>query len=200
MILPKIPKALEGAPKLLLLGLLYLFPVLISARKLLDYCSPPGPHTPYVSAKFLRSSQPFQQKLAEVTSFLEGISQEAESPLIWDYEGVAVGGVNLAIAITTPTEIVYTYNYGLRSSLTGPNPWTEHTIFRVASVSKALTVWELIRLGIGWDEKVVKYLPELLDGRYSEEWGEVTVGALTGYVGGALRDCKLPLLPIYISI
>lgn len=191
MVMILLPQRASKLHSLVLLGLLCLLPVLTSARKLLDYCSPPGPHTPYVSAKFLRSSQSFQQKLAKITSFLEGISQEAESPLVWDHEGVAIGGVNLAVAITTPTEIVYTYNYGLRSSLTGPNPWTEHTIFRVASVSKALTVWELIKLGIGWDEKVVKYLPELLDGRYSEEWSEVTVGALAGYVGGALRDCKL---------
>src|SRR5207302_1443666 len=102
-----------------------------------------------------------------------------------------IGGINLAVAITTTTDTIYTFNHGLRLTLEGENPWTEHTIFRVASVSKALTVWEVVKLGIGWQEKVVSYLPELAEGRYQKEWSEVTVGALAGYVGGAMRDCGL---------
>ncbi|KAI5779896.1 hypothetical protein DFH27DRAFT_604805 [Peziza echinospora] len=172
----------------LLLPLALLFLALPSTySKLLEYCSPPGPHIPYISSSTF-SSPLLQEKLSELTTFLEEISSQAENPLLYDHGGAVVGGVNLAIAITTPTETVFTFNHGLRKSLEGKNPWTEHTVFRVASVSKAMTVWEVIKLGIGWEEKVVDYLPELLEGRYRKEWSEVTVGGLAGYVGGAVRD------------
>ena len=170
--------------------LLYSLPLLTSAKKPLDFCSPPGPHVPFVSADTLRNSPLVQEKLAELTQFLEEISSEAENPMIYDNGGISVGGINLAMSITTPTETIYDFNYGLRATDDEPNPWTEHTIFRVASVSKALTVWEVVKLGIGWDEKIIKYLPELAKGRYKNEWAEVTVGALAGYVGGAMRDCQ----------
>lgn len=70
----------------------------------------------------------------------------------------------------------------------------------MASVSKALTVWEVIKLGIGWEEKVVRYLPELAEGRYGKEWAEVTVGGLAGYVGGATRDCESLSLNLMVII
>lgn len=175
------------------LGLLFLsfsLPILIHASKLMEYCSPPGPHIPYVSANTLRTSPLVKQKLAELTKFLEEISTEAENPLLYELNGEGMGGINLAVSITTPTETIYNFNHGLRTKLEGTNPWTEHTVFRVASVSKALTVWELVKLGIGWDEKITRYLPELGQGKYGKEWAEVTVGALAGYNGGAIRDCE----------
>ncbi|KAF8463430.1 hypothetical protein BDZ91DRAFT_796293 [Kalaharituber pfeilii] len=181
---------LESIPRASKLFLIFLFlylPSLTFGTKLLEYCSPPGPHIPYVSAKTLRNSPAVQKRFAELTALLEKISNEAADPLIYDYKGAIVGGVNLAVSITTPTETVYTFNHGLETE-EGNSPWTEHTVFRVASVSKAITVWEIIRMGIGWDEKVARFLPELLEGRYKKEWSEVTVGALAGYVGGAIRD------------
>ncbi|RPB23997.1 beta-lactamase/transpeptidase-like protein [Terfezia boudieri ATCC MYA-4762] len=180
------PPDLRGAA--LLLVLLSFHPLLATAAKLMDYCSPPGPHIPYVSSDTLRNSPIFKMKLSELTMFLQKISDHAEDPMVHNDHGNPIGGINLAVAITTPTDTIYTFNHGLRLTLEGANPWTEHTIFRVASVSKALTVWEVVKLRIGWQEKVVSYLPELAEGRYQKEWSEVTVGALAGYVGGAMRD------------
>ena len=193
------PLGLRGASLLLsLLPLLSSLPLLTTAAKLMDYCSPPGPHIPYVSSDTLRNSPIFRIKLSELNMFLQKISDHAEDPMVHNDHGHPIGGINLAVAITTATDTIYTFNHGLRLTLEGANPWTEHTIFRVASVSKALTVWEVVKLGIGWQEKVVSYLPELAEGRYQKEWSEVTVGALAGYVGGAMRDCGL--FPDFCSI
>lgn len=168
------------------------------ANRFLKYCSPPGPHAPY--AKGLKNSPLFKKTAKEeLDTLLKSIATEADASVQYEMElggkpiEDTLGGAHISIAITSPTETFYTFNYGAELQVPKTSHpekvWTEHTIFRVASVSKALTVWEILKLGIDWNERVVDYLPELERGDYAAEWRELTVGALAGYVGGTVRDC-----------
>lgn len=69
-----------------------------------------------------------------------------------------------AIAIVQGDSVLYTKCYGIRE-LGRVEPITPHTTFRVASVSKgfaAVLTGLLVQDGVlGWDDKVIKYLPNL---------------------------------------
>jgi len=69
-----------------------------------------------------------------------------------------------AIAIVHGDSVIYTKCYGVRE-LSRFEPITPRTTFRVASLSKgfaAVLTGLLVRDGIlGWDDKIVKYLPNL---------------------------------------
>ncbi|KAK0641455.1 beta-lactamase/transpeptidase-like protein [Cercophora newfieldiana] len=72
------------------------------------------------------------------------------------------------------------------------------TIWRVFSVSKAITVYAfLARLGDGyWNEPITKYIPELADAPVRDpirdvNWAEVTLGSLAGQSSGITRDYSL---------
>jgi CubicO group peptidase (beta-lactamase class C family) len=74
----------------------------------------------------------------------------------FDVPGIAVG-------IVKDGQLIFAKGYGVRSLATG-KPMDEHTLFGIASNSKAFTTTALGMLvdegKIGWDDKVVDYLPE----------------------------------------
>lgn len=62
------------------------------------------------------------------------------------------------------------------------------SIYRIASTTKLFTVYLLLlKVGDGiFNDPVPKYLPELAG---IQNWDEITVGALAGYMGGIVSEC-----------
>lgn len=73
-------------------------------------------------------------------------------------------GPGMAIAIVKDDKVVFAKGYGVRE-LGKPEPVDENTVFAIASNSKAFTAAALAILvdekKLAWDDKVIKYLPEL---------------------------------------
>jgi CubicO group peptidase (beta-lactamase class C family) len=76
----------------------------------------------------------------------------------------------------------------------------ENTIFRIGSVSKLLTVYNLLaEVGMKrMNDPVTKWVPELAraakknkgDPVRRVQWDEVTIGQLSGHLSGISRNCK----------
>jgi len=76
----------------------------------------------------------------------------------------------------------------------------EHTIFRVGSISKAITMMAILKLPhVSLEDPVTKYLPELRDmSRRKEDanavppvsWDDVTLSALAEHMAGIGQDCE----------
>lgn len=73
----------------------------------------------------------------------------------------------------------------------------ENSVYRIGSITKAVTVFELLLLGkqVHFDDPVTKYVPELAaiaedDEITTAQWSQITVGALAGHLAGIGRDCK----------
>jgi CubicO group peptidase (beta-lactamase class C family) len=105
----------------------------------------------------------------------------------------------LAIAVVKDDSVVYARGFGVQR-LGGPAPVDEHTLFGVASTTKAMTAAALGILvdegRIGWDDPVVRHLPEF---RLSDPWvtSQVTIrDLLTHRVGvGRVTGNRLRYLP-----
>lgn len=65
------------------------------------------------------------------------------------------------------------------------------SIYRIASTTKLFTVYLLLlQAGDGiFNDPVPKYLPELAG---KQNWDEITVGTLAGYVSGIVSECAWP--------
>jgi CubicO group peptidase (beta-lactamase class C family) len=78
-----------------------------------------------------------------------------ESQVAWDIPG-------LAVAIVKDDRVVLARGYGVRE-MGKPEPVDEHTLFAIASNTKAFTAAALARLSgeqkVGWDDRVVDRLP-----------------------------------------
>jgi CubicO group peptidase (beta-lactamase class C family) len=90
--------------------------------------------------------------------------------------GMAEWGIpGLAVAVVKDGDVVFARGYGVRH-LAGPEQVDEHTLFGVASVSKAFTAAALgILVDDGvlhWDDPVVKHLPHF---RLYDPWVSETV-------------------------
>jgi CubicO group peptidase (beta-lactamase class C family) len=114
---------------------------------------------------------------------------------------------SFAIQIITKNSIipVYEYYHKAPSHLYGSGNSTtigKDAIFRIASVSKMFTVYALL-LECGFkcfEDPITKYVPELKNAKFNneidtEQWEQVTLGALASQMSGIGRDCELPSLP-----
>jgi CubicO group peptidase (beta-lactamase class C family) len=74
------------------------------------------------------------------------------------------GGTGLAVGILLDAELVYARGFGVADVKSG-RPVDEHTVFRVASVSKGFTALAALKLRdegkLALDEPIARYLPEL---------------------------------------
>lgn len=73
------------------------------------------------------------------------------------------------------------------------------TVYRVGSISKIFTILGILHEGIGMDDPITKYLPELgnlkaADGINNDitavSWDGITIGALASHMSGIGLDCK----------
>jgi len=105
----------------------------------------------------------------------------------------------LAIAIVKDDSVVHARGFGVRR-LGDPEPVDEHTLFGVASTTKAITAAALGMLvdegRIGWDDPVIDHLPDF---RLADPWvtRQVTIrDLLTHQVGvGRITGNRLRYLP-----
>jgi CubicO group peptidase (beta-lactamase class C family) len=104
--------------------------------------------------------------------------------------GMAEWGIpGLAIAVVKDDEVVFARGYGVRQ-LGRPEAVDEHTLFGVASTTKAMTAAALAMLVdeglLDWDDRVVDHMPEF---RLSDVWvtQEVRVRDLLGHRVGVGR-------------
>lgn len=110
----------------------------------------------------------------------------------WDIPG-------LAVAVVHDDEIVFAEGYGVRE-LGEPEPVDEHTLFGVASTTKAMTATSLAMLvdegELHWDDPVIDHMPEF---RLSDPWVTRHVtprDLLTHQVGvGRMTGNRLRFLP-----
>lgn len=65
-----------------------------------------------------------------------------------------------------------------------------NTVYRIASISKVFTVLGILREGIGMDDPVTKYLPDLSNLNAAVSWDDVTIGALASQMSGIGLDCR----------
>ena len=98
----------------------------------------------------LAFTQTLEQKLAEIDAYAEKTRAD------WNVPG-------MAIAIVKDDKVVFAKGYGART-LGKSEKVDENTLFAIASNTKAFTTASLSILidekKLGWDDKVVKYLPE----------------------------------------
>ena len=103
---------------------------------------------------------------------------------------------------THSDDLVYE-TYHTATEQTKASPVDGDTIWRLFSISKAITVYAfLARLGDNyWNEPITKYIPELAAAPFRDpirdvNWASITLGSLAGQSSGLTRDCKLRhLLP-----
>jgi len=95
-------------------------------------------------------AQTLDERLKEIDAYAEKTRQD------WKVPG-------MAIAIVKDEKVVFAKGYGIRG-LNKTEKVDENTLFAIASNSKAFTTASLAILvdekKLGWDDKVVKYLPE----------------------------------------
>ncbi|KAK0633908.1 beta-lactamase/transpeptidase-like protein [Immersiella caudata] len=94
-------------------------------------------------------------------------------------------------------DLIYS-TYNTATAQVGAATVGPDTIWRVFSISKAITVYAfLARLGDGyWNEPITKFIPELANAPFRDptrdvNWAEVTLGSLAGQSSGLTRDYSL---------
>ncbi len=103
-----------------------------------------------------------------LTSLLMCVTAAAQQPSFQDLDRYIVRAMHdaeipgLSIAVVKDDAVVFAKGYGVRRL--GDNaPVDEHTIFHIASVTKGFTTASLAMLvdegKLGWDDRVLKYLP-----------------------------------------
>lgn len=106
-----------------------------------------------------------------------------------------------AVQITTSdSQIWELYHTGTDSA----NVIKGDSTFRIASISKILTIYALLRTdAVQLDDLITKYVPELLcrtEQPWSIPWDQVTLRSLASHSSGAHRDSEFPLPSMYPSM
>ena len=103
------------------------------------------------------------------------------------------------LSVFSTDRVLFEYNYlypGMNNSLTS-GVLNRHTIFRMGSVSKLLTVYALLAATgtTHLDDPVTKWVPELAAARFESNltttpWQHVSLKALAAHLAGVTKDCK----------
>lgn len=150
-----------------------------------SYCPFLGPVFPAPTS--LAISAPFQATLNKLQASLQdaiATGTSAQGPVgINDTYSIQVFSVNDEAPLLD-------FNHrGV--DLVGNGTLNGDSIYRIASVTKLVTVYMLLIAGGDrvMSDLVTKYLPELAGKGY---YDEVTVGSLAGYVSGVIADGEMP--------
>ncbi|KAK4451228.1 beta-lactamase-like protein sdnR [Podospora aff. communis PSN243] len=114
-------------------------------------------------------------------------------------ESVNLSSTSFAVEVYSAhsNELIYSA-YNTATQQTGAAEVDTDTIWRLFSISKAITVYAVLaKVGDGyWNQPITKYIPELADAPYRDptrdvNWAEVTLGSLAGQSSGVTRDYSL---------
>jgi CubicO group peptidase (beta-lactamase class C family) len=125
-------------------------------------------------------SQTSPEPLAGLDAYVERVRQDWRAP-------------GIALAVVKDDEVVVAKGYGVRT-IGEPAPVDEHTLFAIASTTKAFTAAALAMLvdagRLGWDDRVVDRLPGFrLDDPYASQ--ELRVRDLLSHRSGLPRGDRL---------
>lgn len=104
---------------------------------------------------------------------------------------------SFAIQLTSASQTLWS-SYHTATTLGGPTHGTAivtgDAAFRIASISKTLTVYALLlQPNVSLDDPITKWLPELLENKNDDdgriEWDQITLRSLASHLGGIHRDC-----------
>ncbi|KAH7348219.1 beta-lactamase/transpeptidase-like protein [Pyrenochaeta sp. MPI-SDFR-AT-0127] len=140
-----------------------------------------GPVFP--APKSLSTSQSFQSTLSSIRTNIESAITAGNSS-----HGPLDPASSYSIQIFSSRDEKPLFDYHRRGSdVVGNRPIDGDSIYRIASTTKLITVYLLLlQSGDGiFNDKVAKYLPELAG---KQNWDEITVGALAGYIGGIVSE------------
>ncbi len=140
------------------------------------------PHLALALALALPAARPAdaQNPLHDLDAFVQQVMED------WDAPGIAV-------AVVKDGEVVLARGYGVKE-VGGTDPITEHSLFAIASTSKAFTVAALGMLvdagQISWDDRVTDLLPGF---ELNDPWvtRELTVRDLLSHRSGLPRGDRL---------
>jgi Beta-lactamase len=106
----------------------------------------------------------------------------------------------LSIEVTTRKGSVYTYNFGRTAALNGTGQGSQHditndSVFRIASVTKTFTAFEVLKRKLNLEASILEYLSglETLNPEGIQNWDGVDVRSLGSALSGVSRDCKSDL-------
>jgi CubicO group peptidase (beta-lactamase class C family) len=146
---------------------------------------------------FLGPVFPPPKTLTSDALFLTGLRQSIESALL---TGTTLHGpvssndtYSIQIFSTSDNGVPLLDFHHRGTSLVGNDTLNGDSIYRIASVTKVLTVYLLLLAEAGdgiLSDLVVKYLPEL---KGKGVWDEITVGDLAGYMSGIVGDGEFSL-------
>ncbi|KAF9697184.1 hypothetical protein EKO04_004972 [Ascochyta lentis] len=159
---------------------LFFYKTLVTAA-IASVCPILGPVFP--APKELHLSTTFQDTLGRIHSDIEKVLVSGNST-----HGSLNTNDTYSIQIFSTTSGKPLLDYHRRGpAILGNRTVDGNSVYRIASVSKLLTVY-LLLLEAGekvFNDKVTKYLPEL-EGAAS--WDDITIGSLAGYLGGITAE------------
>ncbi|KFA70998.1 hypothetical protein S40288_10374 [Stachybotrys chartarum IBT 40288] len=150
-------------------------------------CPPLGPVLPAPQSP--SGSDAVQDAIRRLTAGLEAQT-----------EALNASAVSIAVKSLHEDELLFNWHYTppVLSGI-GTDQIDENTIYRVGSVSKMMPVLlALQNASIGWDDSVLRYLPQLADGAQGTQdngisWEDVTIGSLASHLSGLATDMAMDL-------
>ncbi|PGH09045.1 hypothetical protein AJ79_05774 [Helicocarpus griseus UAMH5409] len=145
----------------------------------------------------LSSSATWNKAIADFDSQLKGLLSQTSSPL-----DASSTSFSLNIFSAHEEKLLYEYHYdapGLKGSIAEGQKLDGDTMYRIASVSKAITVYGLlIETGFKhFNEPVANFIPEIAaaiaksgndpDDVLTPQWNDITIGSLAGQLSGIGR-------------
>jgi CubicO group peptidase (beta-lactamase class C family) len=152
-----------------------------------SYCPFLGPVFPAPTS--LSTSAPLEATLGTLRSSLQDAIAAGTSP-----QGPVGINDTYSIQVFTIDDEAPLLDFHHRGvDLVGNNTLNGDSIYRIASVTKLVTVYMLLIAGSDrvMSDLVTKHLPELAGKGY---YDEMTVGSLAGYVSGVIADGEMPHL------
>lgn len=140
--------------------------------------------------------------LAQETSFHKA-TKEIEETINADLTNAPFNETTFSVGMfsTTDDGLLFEYHHtdpAVAHSTVGTNEVDADSIYRVASITKILTIYLwLIKDGDRrFNDPIAEFIPELkqvkeIPQQYvTPDWEEITVGDLAMYLAGAARDCR----------
>ncbi|KAL8718364.1 MAG: hypothetical protein Q9225_004490 [Loekoesia sp. 1 TL-2023] len=151
------------------------------------------PTEPFAPPSLIKDEPSLSNVFGELKSTVQKAAKRESSP--WK-----TNITSFSIAVTSASETLWTSSY--TAPVLGnyvdssPSDVTEHTYFRIASISKVFTVFAALveQQAKNWSlqDPITKYVPELLEGANADtvDWGTITLETLASQLSGIPRECQ----------